>query len=75
VIDVRNIGLMAAIELAPRPDAPGARGYDVLVKGLEAGVLFRATGDTIALSPPLIANTDEIERVFSTLRSILVSIK
>lgn len=71
VIDVRNIGLMAAIELAPRPDAPGARGYEVLVKGLEAGALFRATGDTVALSPPLIVSTGEIERLYSILREIL----
>jgi beta-alanine--pyruvate transaminase len=71
VIDVRNIGLMAAIELAPRPDAPGARGYEVLVKGFEAGVLFRATGDIIAVSPPLIADTADIEQIFSTLLMIL----
>ncbi len=71
VTDVRNIGLMAAIELAPRPEAPGARGYDALVKGLEAGVLFRATGDTIALSPPLVVNEEEIGRAFEVLSTIL----
>jgi beta-alanine--pyruvate transaminase len=71
VIDVRNIGLTAAIELAPRPDVPGARGYEVLVKGFEAGVLFRATGDIIAVSPPLIADTADIEQIFSTLLMIL----
>ena len=71
---MRNIGLMAAVDLAPRPDAPGARGYDTLVKGLEAGVLFRATGDTIAVSPPLIADTHDIERMFSTRRSVLAGI-
>jgi beta-alanine--pyruvate transaminase len=73
VIDVRNIGLMAGIDLAPQPDAPGARGYEVLVKGLEAGVLFRATADTIALSPPLVVSPHEIERICSTLRAILTS--
>jgi beta-alanine--pyruvate transaminase len=74
VIDVRNIGLMAAVELAPRPGAPGARGYDVLVKGLEAGVLFRITGDTIALSPPLIVSEDEMDRCFSTLIEIITKL-
>ncbi|MDB5423823.1 MAG: aspartate aminotransferase family protein [Phenylobacterium sp.] len=74
VIDIRNIGLMAAVELAPRPDAPGARGYEILVKGLEAGVLMRATGDTVALSPPLIVSPDQIGRLFSTLRKVLESI-
>ena len=75
VIDVRNIGLMAAVELAPRPDAPGARGYEVLVKGLAAGVLLRATGDTVALSPPLIVSPDEIGRLFETLCKVLQSIQ
>jgi beta-alanine--pyruvate transaminase len=74
VIDIRNIGLMAAVELAPRPGAPGARGYEVLVKGLAAGVLFRATGDTVALSPPLIVSPVEIGRLFTTLRTVLESI-
>ena len=74
VTDIRNVGLMAAVELAPRPDAPGARGYEVLVKGLAAGILFRATADTVALSPPLIVSADEIGRLFATLRSVLESI-
>ncbi len=74
VIDVRNIGLMAAIELAPRPDAVGARGYEVLVKGLQAGALFRATADTVALSPPLVVTPDQIGRLFATLRTVLEGI-
>jgi beta-alanine--pyruvate transaminase len=60
VIDIRNLGLMAAIDLAPRADAPGARGYDVLRGALDLGLLVRVTGDTIALSPPLTITEDEI---------------
>jgi beta-alanine--pyruvate transaminase len=71
VIDIRNIGLMAAVELAPRPDAPGARGYETLVKTLKAGALIRTTGDTIAMSPPLIVSAQEIERLVAILRSVL----
>lgn len=71
VIDIRNIGLMGAIELSPRPDAPGARGYEVLVKALKAGLLVRATGDIIALSPPLIVSEDEIGRLFEILGGVL----
>jgi beta-alanine--pyruvate transaminase len=71
VVDIRNLGLMAAIELAPRPDAPGARGYEVLVRTLKAGALVRITGDTIALSPPLIISTEEIEQLIAILRSVL----
>jgi len=74
VVDVRNIGLMAAVELAPRAGAAGARGYEVLVKGLQAGALFRATADTIALSPPLIVSPDQIGRLFMTLRKVLDNI-
>ena len=71
VIDIRNLGLMAAVELSPRPDAPGARGYEVMVRTLKAGALIRITGDTIALSPPLIVSAEEIERLVATLRSVL----
>ena len=71
VIDIRNIGLMGAVELAPRPDAPGARGYEVLVKALKAGLLIRATGDIIALSPPLIISEAEIGMLFDILGGVL----
>ena len=71
VADIRNLGLMAGLDLAPRPGAPGARGYEILVRMLEAGVLVRATGDTIALSPPLIVSEDEIGRIVETLRRVI----
>jgi beta-alanine--pyruvate transaminase len=71
VVDIRNLGLMAAVELSPRPDAPGARGYEAMVRTLKAGALIRITGDTIALSPPLIVSAEEIERLAATLRSVL----
>ena len=74
VIDIRNYGLMAAIELSPRPDAPGARGYEALVKGLEAGLLVRATGDIIALSPPLIISEAEIAKLVEILGRVLSEI-
>jgi len=74
VIDVRNLGLMGAVEMAPRPGAPGARGYEGLVGAFEAGLLVRSTGDTIALSPPLIVSKEEIERIFSILREVLAAI-
>jgi beta-alanine--pyruvate transaminase len=62
---------MAGLDLAPRPGAPGARGYEMLVRMLEAGVLVRATGDTIALSPPLIVSEGEIGRIVETLRRVI----
>ncbi|THD54391.1 aspartate aminotransferase family protein [Phenylobacterium sp.] len=74
VIDIRNLGLMGAVELAPRPDAPGARGYEVLVHALQAGALIRTTGDTIAMSPPLTITEEEIERLVAILRSVLIGV-
>src|SRR3569623_1486432 len=53
VIDIRNIGLMGAIELATRTGAPGARGYEALVAAFNDGLYFRTAADVIALSPPL----------------------
>ena len=75
VIDIRNIGLVAGIELAPRPGQPGARAYEALVKCFEAGLLIRTTGDIIALSPPLIIEQRQIDEMFSILVKVLRSIE
>jgi beta-alanine--pyruvate transaminase len=74
VIDLRSYGLVAGVELEPRPGAPGARGYDVLVRAFESGILIRATGDTIALSPPLVISAAEIDQLITTLAGVLDSI-
>lgn len=71
VVDLRNLGLVAAIELQPRPHAPGARGYELLCAAFAAGILVRVTGDTIALSPPLMIEPAQIDRLFETLRALL----
>lgn len=74
VIDVRTIGLVAGIELAPRGGAAGARAYEAFVKCYERGVLVRVTGDVIALSPPLIIQPDQIDDIAATLRMVLGAI-
>lgn len=74
VIDIRNFGMMAAVELAPRPDAPGARGYEALNRALKAGLFIRTTGDTIAMSPPLIISEDEIGQAAGILGEVLSAI-
>ena len=71
VIDLRNFGLIGAIELASRPGAAGTRGYDVFTGCYEAGLLTRATGDTIALSPPLIIEKDQVDQLFDILEAVL----
>ena len=71
VIDIRNIGLVAGIELAPRAGAPGARAYEIFVKAFEKGILIRTTGDTIALSPPLIVEPAHIDQLVTTLGALI----
>ena len=60
VIDIRNLGMMGAVEMAPRDGAPTARAFDIFLKCYEKGLLVRQTGDIIALSPPLIVSEDQI---------------
>jgi beta-alanine--pyruvate transaminase len=71
VIDVRNLGLVAGIELEPRPGKPGTRGQETLVKCFEAGLLVRVTGDIIALSPSLIIEKKHIEQLVDVLGGVL----
>ncbi|HEX2494477.1 MAG TPA: aspartate aminotransferase family protein [Steroidobacter sp.] len=71
VIDIRNLGLVAGIELAPRTGAPGARAYEVFVKAFEKGILIRTTGDVIALSPPLIIAPAQIDQLVTTIAGLL----
>ena len=71
VIDVRNVGLVAGIELEPRSGKVGARGYDALVEAFRSGLLIRVTGDIIALSPPLIIERREIEQIIDLLGGVL----
>jgi beta-alanine--pyruvate transaminase len=71
VIDIRNLGLIAAIELAPRDGKIGARGMDAHLKAFEKGTYMRVTGDTIALAPPLIIQKSEIDQLFGTVREVL----
>jgi beta-alanine--pyruvate transaminase len=74
VVDVRNLGLVAGIELAPRDGAPGARAAEVFSKCFDRGLLVRYTGDIIAISPPLIIEEEQIEEIFSTLDEVLKTV-
>ncbi|MCS5600598.1 MAG: aspartate aminotransferase family protein [Paracoccus sp.] len=71
VIDIRNMGLIGAVELAPIEGQPGKRGFDAFVKAFEAGILIRVTGDIIAMSPPLIISKDQIDELIDTLADVL----
>ncbi len=71
VIDLRNLGLVGAIELEPIPGKPGTRAMDCLQRCYDNGLLIRTTGDIIALSPPLIIHKDHIEQIFEILAGVL----
>ena len=71
VIDIRNYGLVGAIELQPIAATPGARAFSVFLKCFERGLLIRTTGDTIALSPALIIEPKHIEELFGVLSHAL----
>jgi beta-alanine--pyruvate transaminase len=71
VIDLRNLGLVAAIELAPIQGKAGVRGMDCLQRCYDQGLLIRTTGDIIALSPPLIVQKDHIKQIFEILAEVL----
>jgi beta-alanine--pyruvate transaminase len=73
VIDIRNIGLTGAIEFDPVPGEPGKRGYTRFLEAFKSGVLVRATGDTIALAPPLIIEKSEIDELIGVLKKVLKS--
>ena len=71
VIDIRNIGLIGAIELQGIPGSPTKRAFQAFVKAFERGALIRTTGDIIALSPPLIITKGQINELIDHVREVL----
>ena len=68
VLDIRNCGLTAAIDLAPRPDAPGKRAFDAMDKAFhDFDLLIRLAGESIVLTPPLIISEDQIGEIVDKL--------
>jgi beta-alanine--pyruvate transaminase len=75
VVDIRTIGLVAAIDLAPGPAGPGKRGFDAMNEAFHhQDLLIRIAGDTIVMSPPLIISEAQIgelaEKVARTIRAL-----
>ena len=71
VIDIRNIGLVAAVELAAIPDAPTKRAFGVFLDLYERGMFVRTTGDIVALAPSLIVERAQIDQIVDMLRSAI----
>lgn len=74
IIDIRTIGLIAGIELEPRPGAPAKRASELFHACFDDGLLVRATGDTIALSPPLILEKRHIDEIFEKIGKLLQAV-
>jgi beta-alanine--pyruvate transaminase len=71
VIDVRNIGLIGAVEMSPIPGEPGKRGFNSILRAFEHGAMLRITGDIIALSPPLIITKGQIDELVDHVRDTI----
>jgi beta-alanine--pyruvate transaminase len=75
VLDIRTVGLAVGIDLASRAGAPGLRAYQVMERAFqEEGVMVRAAGDTIALSPPLIVSETQIDEIFDKVGSAIKAV-
>jgi beta-alanine--pyruvate transaminase len=76
VLDIRTVGLVAGIDLASKPDGFGKRAYAAMDKAFhEHGLMIRITGDTIALSPPLIVSEDEIGEIFGKVGKVIEAVR
>ena len=72
VLDIRTVGLVAGIDLASKLDAVGRRATEAMEKAFgDEGLMIRVTGETIALSPPLIVSEKEIGEIFDKLGKVL----
>ena len=74
VIDIRNYGLIGAIELDPIAGEPTKRAFTAFLNAFEKNILIRTTGDIIALSPPLIISKAQIDELFGVLADVLKSL-
>jgi len=74
VIDIRNMGLIGAVELEPIAGEPTKRAFSAFLKAYEKGIMIRTTGDIIAMSPPLIIEKEHIDQLIGTLKDVLESL-
>jgi beta-alanine--pyruvate transaminase len=74
IIDIRNMGIVAGIELEPRPGAPTKRATELFHKCFDNGLLVRATGDIIALSPPLILEKAHIDEMVGRIAELVETV-
>jgi len=71
IIDIRNIGVIAALELETKEGALGQRGFNTMKKCWDMGLMVRTNGDTLAFSPPLVLNESHVDQIFTTVKNAL----
>ena len=72
VVDIRTVGITAGIDLAPRKDGAGARGFEGLERAFhEHDLMIRVAGDTIALTPPLIVSESQIGEIMDKVAKVI----
>ena len=71
IIDITNLGVIAALELEPKKGAVGVRGFETMKKAWDLGLMVRANGDTLAFSPPLIINDSQVDEMFTKVKKAL----
>ena len=75
VVDIRTIGLVAAIDLAPMAEGVGRRAYEAMDKGFrEHGIMIRITADTLALTPPLIMTDNEMDELLDKVKKVILAV-
>ncbi len=75
VVDIRNCGLAAGIDIEPDPNAPGLRGYDAMRRAFfDENMVIRVSGDTIALAPALVATESDVARMVDGVRTVLAQL-
>jgi beta-alanine--pyruvate transaminase len=75
VLDIRCVGITAGIDLASRPGAVGKRAFDAMVKAFnEQSLTIRSTGDTLALTPPLIVSEGEIDEIVGKVAAVIKAV-
>ena len=75
VLDIRTVGLVAAFDLASKPDGFGKTAYAAMEKGFhEEGILLRIAGDTLVVTPPLIISEAQIGEVFEKVGKMIAAV-
>ena len=72
VLDIRCVGLTVGIDLASKPDGVGKRGFEAMERGFhDEGIMLRAVGDSLAMSPPLIVSENQIGEIFDKTAKVI----